>query len=375
MPKLRFRGKIILPTSLLITLLLVVILVFSIIQFNSFTNDLMDRCLETAANGLREFAEDVRRKSIDLGLRVANDPRVIEATISGDTARLLQVGQELKSELNITFISFMGKDGMALARTSEPERYGDVISTYSLLAALEGVISVAYSPVLGYYVPIRSSVPVIYEGEIIGAIIVAYALDSNTTLETLRKRFGADFTIFIGDIRVASTLTNIDGSSIVGTRLTDEAVLHTVFEQQQELKIVTELFGQTFGAFYLPLKDPYGNVYATIFMGLSTADIIAQRNLIIFAITAIGVAGTAIVLLVILFITGKAMQPVKRLEDLISAVSAGHFNVDMDMDNVSSDEIGDLTLKIFNHTNVIKSMVKELTDFQTAAVNGNLRLM
>ena len=372
MSRLKFKSKIILPTALLIALMLLTTLSFAIVQYNSFMEYLMDRRLDTAANGLRDFAEEARRISIDLGIQVASDPRVIHAVMAEDTPELLRIGQEIKSELPITFFTFMSRDGIALARTAQPDHFGDAIATPSLLMALQGEISVAYSRVQYWEIPIRSAVPIFYQGEIVGGVVTAYAIDDDATLAILKDRFDAEFTIFVGDERVASTFVAEDGSSVVGTRATDPEILRTVFQQEQEHTLTTEAFGQTFNAFYLPLVGPDGNVYATIFMGLPAGHIISQRNQVAFIVAGIGLAGLLISLLVIYFIANKLTRPIKGLASLVTDVSDGKLNVNIDMSNISKDEIGDLTRDVYELVGTIKGITDEIQKRIEAIRNGNL---
>ncbi|MCL2169270.1 MAG: hypothetical protein FWB74_04500 [Defluviitaleaceae bacterium] len=74
MKKLRFRGKIILPTAIMVIVLLAATLAFSIVQFGGFTDFLIEKRVEAVTNGLRGFDEDTRNFVINVGLQIANDP-------------------------------------------------------------------------------------------------------------------------------------------------------------------------------------------------------------------------------------------------------------------------------------------------------------
>jgi len=375
MKKLRLRGKIVLPVTLLITVLLVATLSVSIVQYNGFIDYLLTRRLETAANGLREFAEDARRMSIDLGLQVASDPRVIagvmaEGTPESINAELMRVGALLKDELGMTFLTFMNADGIALARTAQPDNFNDAIATPSLLMALQGEISVAYSAVQHWHVPIRSAVPIFYQGVIVGGVVTAYAIDDIATLTSLSERFDAEFTIFVGEERVASTLIDPSGAPVVGTFATDAEALRVVFGQQQELMIATERFGQAMNGFYLPLVDPDGVVYATVFMGLPTQYILNQRNTVIIIVVGIGLVGVLAAVFIMFLVTNRLTRPIKRLVSMVSDVSHGRLNVNLDTTDLSQDEIGELTGDMVGLVNVIKDIMQDLSTI-TREFNGN----
>ena len=364
MKSLRFRGKIVLPMALLITLLLVVTSVFFVVQFNRFTHIMMEMRLDTAANGLRAFAEEMRRHSIDVGIQIAADPELVALVLAEDTPGLLRRGDQLVEQHGIAYISVMNAEAIALARTHNRGNFGDMIGTASLREATQGVTSVAFGPQGDFQATIRAAVPIHHDGEIVGAVVSANALDRQQTVYALREQYGGEFTIFVEDVRVASTLLDNDGNSVVGTTLTDEMILRTVIEQQQEIRLTTEIFGQSYSAFYMPLVSPDGDVYATIFLGLPNAAIIEQSNFITLAVTLIGLAGLVVSLFIMMLISGKLMGPIKRLDSLVTDVSNGNININMDRDNVPEDEIGDLTLKVYHLADVIKNIVDDISTGQ-----------
>ena len=353
-------------------------LTVAVIEYNNFMDYLMHERLETAANGLREFADDARRISIDLGLQVAADPRVIagitmEGTPEEINAHLLQLGNQIKAELPITFFTFMSRDGIALSRSAQPNNFNDAIATPSLLMALQGEVSVAYSRVQDWYIPIRSAVPVLYRGEIVGGLVTAYAIDDAATLQIMQERFDAEFTVFVGEYRIATTMVDPSGAPIIGTRMEDPHILDVVFRRQQEYMFSTELFGQSFNAFYLPLIDPQGNVYATLFMGLPTQHTIDQSNAIVRTVVLIGAVGILIAVAIMFFIANKLTLPIKKLGQLVKDVAQGKTNVNTNEKQIPTDEVGALTKDIYGLVDVIKNIVTDLSKAQHEYINvGNM---
>ena len=102
---LRFKGKIILPTSVLFVLLLVTIIIFSVVRFNSFSENLMKARIEAAAGGIRNVIEEHRMLTVDVGFRIGSDPRIVAGILAEDTPELLRVGQMLVEEHNFAYVS------------------------------------------------------------------------------------------------------------------------------------------------------------------------------------------------------------------------------------------------------------------------------
>jgi len=275
MKKLGFKGKIILPTGLLVVVLLVVTLAVTIARFSAFNDYLIEERLDTAANSVRELKDDIRRMVIDVGLQLSYDPRISQAVLTRDTQEILRVGHQLVADFGITYLTVACADAIVLARTDEPERYGDEFRTVSLLEALNGIISVAYSPVGERQVPVRSSVPLFHEGEIIGVLVVGYALDTSKAVETLAARYNAEFVFFVNGISVASTFLGPDGNPILGTQMLPVAY-EPVVHGQQEMFATVNLRDEYFSGFFMPIVDPSGEVLGQIFMALPLSEIHAE---------------------------------------------------------------------------------------------------
>jgi len=364
MKNLKVRNKIILPTGVLIVVLLVVTLVFTIVQYSNFAQDLIHQRIDSAANTMRDFTNDIRRQVIDVGLQVSYDQRLINAVLTGDTQEILRVSNEVAAYHGVTYITVAGADTIVLARTDEPDRFGDAFATASLLDALNGRISVAYSPVGLRRVPIRASVPLFHEGEIIGVAVVGYALDTPKAIENLQNRYDAEFTIFHETngrhYRISSTLFDEQGNSVVGTVMTDPYILRTVFQQRQKYTGYVTVFGIEYIATYIPFYDSYGDALGVVFMAYPMAGINAQRTTVITMVVVIGVIGLAIALTVIYLISGSIVKPIKKLVSLVSDVSKGRLNVNADRASLSKDEVGGLTRDVYDLVDIIKEMTEDL---------------
>ncbi|MCL2578129.1 MAG: methyl-accepting chemotaxis protein [Defluviitaleaceae bacterium] len=361
MKNLNFRAKIILPTALLVFILLAATLVITVSQFSAFNDYLLNARLNTAANSVREFTNDISRKVIDVGLQISNDPQLAQAVLAQDTQGILRVGQRLVDTHGITFLTVASTDSIILARTDEPNRNGDEYRTASVLNALDGIVSVEYTPVGERQLPIRASVPMYHEGEIIGVLIAGCALDTPKAAELLSARYNAAITIFVDDVRVSSTLVNEQGNSVVGTRITDDDILNRVFRRGEDLPITLDLFGKPYSAYFLPIRDPEGNTLGVVNVALPLEDIYAQRSRVTLIVGGIGVLGLLATLFVIYLISSKLISPIKHLASVVSDVSHGRVNINKDM-NLSHDEIGMLTNDVYGLVDVIKSIVDNLSE-------------
>ncbi|MCL2221846.1 MAG: methyl-accepting chemotaxis protein [Oscillospiraceae bacterium] len=381
MKNMKLRLKIILPTVILVFALLVAILVVTIVQFTSLSDSLVEERLEAVSNSVRHITDDTRQMVIDVGLRVSYDPRLPQAVLTANTQEILRVGNQLAIDYGVTYITVAGADTYVLARTDEPERYGDAFRTVALLEALDGIVSVAYTPVGQRLIPIRSSVPIFHEGEIIGVAVIGYALDTPKAVEALQERHNAEFTIFVHDeatgryVRVSSTLTDEHGNSVVGTYMEDPYILDVVFRQRNELQTTITQFGEQFSAFYLPFYAPDGTELGVVFMALPLGEIIAQRTMVTVIAIIIGVVGLAVAVLIIFRIANGISKPIKIINEYMTMVSKdGDISCTPEEEQtiLKNAARGDETGELFTAFHgVIKSLTEVSEDLKEVAA-GNL---
>ena len=381
MKKMNLRLKIVLPTVILVFALLAAVLIVTIVQFTALSDSLIEERLEAVSNSVRYITDDTRQMVIDVGLRVSYDPRLPQAVLTANTQEILRVGNQLAIDYGVTYITVAGADTYVLARTDEPERYGDAFRTVSLLEALEGIVSVAYTPVGQRRIPIRSSVPIFHEAEIIGVAVIGYALDTPKAVEALRDRHKAEFTIFVYEeatgrhVRASSTLTDEQGNSVVGTYMEDPYILDVVFRQRNELQTTITQFGEQFSAFYLPFYSPDGTELGVVFMALPLSDIIAQRNMVTMIAIIIGVVGLVVAVLVILRVATGISNPIKLINEYMGMVSKnGDIVISPEEEKVilKNSARNDETGELFSAFHEVIISLNEVSNDLKEVASGNL---
>ncbi|MCL1884512.1 MAG: methyl-accepting chemotaxis protein [Defluviitaleaceae bacterium] len=359
MKNLKFRSKIILPTGLLILALLLVTMIITVTQFSYFNDDILDAKLQNASQAARNISDDLRRMTIDYALNVAQDPRIVAAYLTGDRDEIARVANQMVAAHGVTYITAFDTEGVVWERTHEPENHGDMIRTPSLLEALDGIISVAYSAQTLHRMPFRAAVPILYDGDIIGGAVVALALDTQPLTEYFSQRWGVDLVIFEDGISLSSTFRGADGNPVTGTQMLDIAV-DPVLNRGEELFASVVIRDEPFSAFFMPIRDPYDNILGQMFMALPLAETYAQRNSVIMLVVFISIIGLAISIAVLTLISNRLVRPIKDVQSIIKSVADGSFAINT-RDDLNNDEIGLMTQDVYYLVNVIKNIVDDLT--------------
>lgn len=111
-------------------------------------------------------------------------------------------------------------------------------------------------------------------------------------LDTLNKQTGMHFTLFYGDTRFVTSLTDAEtGKRMEGTKASETVVNEVLNRGNEYLAENFQIGGQDWYAYYIPLKDSTGSVVGMVFAGRDTS--IVAKNM--------KAAGTAIAITFVLF--------------------------------------------------------------------------
>jgi methyl-accepting chemotaxis protein len=163
-------------------------------------------------------------------------------------------------------------------------------------------------------------------------------------LDSLSEKTGISYTVFFQNVRKITTLTDSDtGLRMEGTTAS-EAVTSTVISGGSEyLSTDLEIGGNSWYAYYLPIRNSDGSVVGMIFAGRSTEDV--ESNL---SSAAMKMNAVSAVVLLISFIIGLTMLLVSKkiVKDVVSGrekLGNGDLSASFDSKNISrKDEFGDI---------------------------------
>jgi two-component system NtrC family sensor kinase len=145
----------------------------------------------------------------------------------------------------------------------------------SKTAEQRGLFLIAATPILGA------------DGEIHGALLAGQLLNNNEQLADRITRVIAPqqqdgtlretATIFLDDVRIATTVTNENGQRATGTRLSAE-VVKQVLQQGERWIAPAYVLHERYFAAYEPLRDPDGTVIGALYVGLPERPYLHLRN-------------------------------------------------------------------------------------------------
>lgn len=245
--------------------------------------------------------------------------RLLQGSTAGDISRLLTL---LSGSRSFSFLTVVDRYGQVRYRAANPERFGDTLRHLKPVAealagrASQGTMLLSSlqagqeNPLLPdqMLVPLLPSqhalptsktaeqrglflvaaVPIAAaDGELHGALLAGQLLNNNeqladriTRLIAPQQQDGAlreTATIFLDDVRIATTVTDENGQRATGTRLSAE-VARQVLQQGDVWIAPAYVLHERYFAAYEPLRDPDGTVVGALYVGLPERPYLSLRN-------------------------------------------------------------------------------------------------
>ena len=162
-----------------------------------------------------------------------------------------------------------------------------------------------------------------------------------------------EFTIFLGDTRVLTSITDNSGKRLEGTKASDQVVAECLKGGRHYSSDGVEINGKPYFVDYLPLKDPDGNIIGMTFAGETDANVnravnSATKQMIIIAIILVVVFA-----LIIIIISLKVRAPLVEISDALNKIASGDLSSDITV-----------TSSITENKNMITSMRYMQTSLQ-----------
>ncbi len=150
-----------------------------------------------------------------------------------------------------------------------------------------------------------------------------------------------EVTLFYGDIRKATTLTDASGKRIVGTAASAAVTEAVLTGGNVYTSYDTEILGENYYVYYMPLKNPDGKIIGMVFAGQPSRDIDALVSKKIVSITGIAVAWSAIIAVISIVTSLGMSKALKSTGITLEKIAAGDLTGDVDKSLLKrKDEIG-----------------------------------
>jgi two-component system NtrC family sensor kinase len=378
-----------LRTKLAASIVVVVLamgVVSTIVGIRLFADSLLrqvQRNVEQDLNTAYLFYENRIRDTESRVQLAAGDPRLLEALRRGETSEAASVLGGLERTSGLDFLTVTDARGIVVARGGNPGSSGDdrahdeivrhvldarapVSGTVILdkdVLALEAPDLVARariplvetpharpteSTVLEDGMMLLAGTPIVSEGEFGGVVYGGVLLNRTADFvdevketayagETWKGREIGSSTLFLNDVRIATTVLDDEGARAVGTRLSAEVYDRVVGGRGRWVArafVVDDWYITAYG----PLNDLDGKTVGLIYVGVLAApfDTLRTRTLLMFA--AVSVAGMVLALIIASVVSSGIMRPIGRLAAASRKLAQG-IDSRVEVDAGAADEL------------------------------------
>ena len=184
--------------------------------------------------------------------------------------------------------------------------------------------------------------------------------DLNQVLDELENRMNCEFTIFEGDTRMYSTVTQ-DGKRVVGTQLSAN-LSELVLKQGKSYVGEADILGEKYLCSYVPTRGSDGQINGLIFAGVSTAEA-RQGTLLVITLAAIISIITILICMVVMaaFLKKRVSAPLDKITQMAHRLENGDLglssNEEITVSIQSDDEIGILAQVFENTTSRLRAYI------------------
>lgn len=158
-------------------------------------------------------------------------------------------------------------------------------------------------------------------------------------IDEIKEMTNDNVTIFLNDVRVATTVLNPDGTRATGSKASEE-VSNIVMKANKTFLGTAQVVGVSYQTIYEPIMDEAGQVIGMLFVGIPNAPyekIMSEfkYSLLIFVLVEILLSA-----MIIFYISRKIAKPIEQLAATAEMVADGDLTAQISVS--SQDEIGAL---------------------------------
>ena len=368
-----------LKVSLIVALMIAVIICITFFSVSEQSNSLiMDLTAKEARSSNIAFAKEMEKLQLDALMRariIAYSPDFVNALLERDEAALKKLFDNYGEGLDL--ITVCDTNGDVIIRAHSDLRGDNVMNQHALSVALNpahNISTIEKGTVVG--LSTRGSATIRdHSGNIIGALVCGHDLSLPKYVDAMKVSTGSEVTIFDGDTRLMTSLTDETGARVIGTKAT-KTVVDTVMNKKENYLLQIPLFGHEYFACYSPIITDEG-VIGMLFTGVLIDEALAGQRSMMSSVLMIGIiCGIAGILLVIVFSMFAVSRPLKKIGAFAEKIESGDLGISSasapTVDVRSHDEIGVLARTLERAYAQMKGYVGEIRERMHSLAEGDL---
>jgi methyl-accepting chemotaxis protein len=267
--------------------------------------------------------------------------------------------------------------GKVLASGVPNFKRGSDISTNGCVAQALATGEAAYQTKAeeGFNYALEAAAPVLSNSKAIGGILIVRDFTEIDFVDSLKQMTGDDYTVFAGNVRLCTTLTDDSGASTAGTEMPAD-IAKKVLEKGETYSGSLKLNGINYITIYEPIKDMNGDVTGALFTGYN----LNYYNTRVYRSIALGIAVVIVMVLLEVVLLRRLLdrrlrKPLEQIVVSVNDVAQGRMDEETSARlNAlrTNDEIGQLARSMESAVASIRQIAQDTVYLQDALTKNDL---
>ncbi|MEM1484603.1 methyl-accepting chemotaxis protein [Oscillospiraceae bacterium PP1C4] len=328
---------------------------------------------QISMSAMQNMVEEIKVSTLSFAEQISKSNSVQRAVISNNKSQTLIAVSTVQWLERTEYVTITDAKGKVIVRTHSEDSGDSVADRKSISSALTGASGSYIEMGTEKELWVRSTAPFKNSaGQIIGAVSADYMLNNTEFVDKLKSMTGMEFTIFLGDERINTTIAQGE-ERIVGTKL-DPAIADVVLGKKEAYIHETTILENRYFAIYQPLVNSAGEAMGVFFTGKPVDNIqTAEQWIAMVTGVIVLIVSLASLLYFARFSKKKIGAPVARLSMMAKELSEGKLNVDV-LTHQSDDEIGELGKALESTSETLRNYITDITEHLTSLSNGDMTM-
>lgn len=324
-------GTKLLAFTLLSTILIAVVSVgITLYHFSKYNNEVSSKNAAKAINNLDIKLKDYKRQAMKESALISLNYDLNYFLKKKETKKISALLNYMIKYTDLDYILVTDENGIVISSTDGYAKAGENLAgQLSVQMAIKQEPVSVIQPDAKYKLTAQAGFPIKNEtGHTAGVVLAGYALNDTEFLDKLKETFQTDLTLFLGDVRINTTIIK-DGNRLIGTKLKQD-VADKVLKQGLSYFGKTKILDMPYVCAYMPLIGGDGKPIGVIFSGEPLKEIYEVRNKVIFIVSIISVIVLFVfMILIYLYINYFVTKPLKKLVKIADKISDGDFKINL----------------------------------------------
>jgi methyl-accepting chemotaxis protein len=317
--------------------------IFEVESTSNLANKIkLNSAYELTVNMFNESSKNAER----ISAMVAKDEGLIKTILAfrfGKEERKALVSEAvtIMKLTGVEFITIMDETGTVLVRAHQPENFGDKLTNQkNIQMAMEGRQYTTIETGTAIKLSVRSGTPIFApDGNKIGIVSLGYRLDQNEFVDHVKNMSKSEVTVFLGDERVSTTVTNDKGERVTGTKAPENISKQVLSGKEYTGKI--NVAGKKFLTWCTPITDAENKIIGMLLAGVDLTQSNKQMTKTIAFMLVVIIVICIIAAVIANFIANRISGPIHELTDMSKKIVAGELEFEMKIkaNAKSNDEI------------------------------------